>query len=102
MSTQTPELFRLVEKAIPYAHLIAWDECHKIYLAMDEPTADWFRENYERILESTPEAMLHTVMNWYERSCFLRFVEAVTHNEENPNDGYTQLIPQFADDPSST
>lgn len=93
----TDTLFDKVELAIADARLIAWDGCHKIYLAMDEYEATWFRDNYEITLEDTPEVMLNTVIGWYEESCFLRFVSAVYHNPENPNDGFIDLISQFDD-----
>lgn len=88
------ELFEPVEVAVNDALLIAFDGCHKIYLAMDEIEAEWFRENYEIVVEDTPEVMLATLREWYEDSCFLRFISAVEHNEENPNAGFTHLIEQ--------
>lgn len=97
MSVDTSELFAPVEDAIQDAVLVAFDGCHKIYLAMDEDEASWFRGNYEINVEDTPEVMLETVIGWYEESCFLRFVSAVRHNEEDPNAGFTSLISQFAD-----
>lgn len=94
---QETRLFVPVVNAIGNAHLVAYDGCHKIYLAMDEIEADWFRENYEFIVEATPDEMLAAVADWWDASCGLRFVSAVTHNEENPNDGFVSLISQFAD-----
>lgn len=92
------ELFDSVREYCENAVLVATDGCHKIYLAMDDEQADWFRENYEHIVEGTPEEMLITVIGWYENSCFLRFVNAVETNHADPNAGYTSLIPQFAED----
>jgi hypothetical protein len=80
------------------AHGIAWDGCHKIYLAMDETEADWFMDNYENFTAGTPEAMYATIKGWYEDSCGLRFVSAVYHNEEDPNAGFIHLIPQFSEE----
>jgi hypothetical protein len=88
-------LFDKVEEALEVAHLIAWDGCHKIYLAMDEVEATWFRDNYEITVEDTPEVMLSTVIRWFDESCFLRFVSAVYNNPANPNDGFIHLIDQF-------
>lgn len=94
-----PSLFVPVADAIVDAHLVAWDGCHKIYLAMDEEQAEWFHENYSPdIFEGTAEEMLATVANWYENSCFLRFVNAVETNHADPNAGFTTLIPQFAEE----
>lgn len=97
MSKTLDELMESVEAVIADAKLVAFDGCHKIYLAMDDEEAKWFRENYEIIVESTPEEMFDAVVDWYEGSCFLRFVSAVRHNPENPNDGFTTLIGQFDD-----
>lgn len=91
----------LSEKVEPYTYdalLAAFDGCHKIYLAMDEEEAKWFQENYEITFVGTPEELLATVMGWYEGSCFLRFVSAVSHNPDNPNDGFVSVIDQFEDE----
>ena len=93
-----------VEEALENAHLIAFDGCHKIYVAMDETEAEWFRNNYngtncdDRIYEGTEHAMLLKLQEWWRESCPLRFIQAVQHNEEDPNEGYTALIPQGADE----
>lgn len=92
-----PDKFTPVEEAITDAHLVAWDGCHRIYLAMDQEQAEWFAGNYPEVIQTTPETMLTTVIDWYERSCSLRFINAVTTNHENPNAGYTTLIGQFDD-----
>jgi len=85
--------------AVRDAHLIAWDTCHKIYLALDEYEADWFRENggYE-LVSGTPSEMLATLHRWYDQSCPLRFIKSVVRVESDPNYGYTDLIPQGVDD----
>lgn len=97
-NTTISELFAPVREAISDAHLVAWDGCHKIFLAMDEIEAEWFIDSYPHAIQAGPEIMLTFVMNWYERSCPLRFVNAVWHDEDDPNAGFTTLIPQFADD----
>lgn len=91
------ELFDSVREYCENAVLVATDGCHKIYLAMDDTEADWFRENYEHIVEGTPEEMLVTVIGWYENSCFLRFVNAVSYNDDTAQTDFTTLVPQFAD-----
>lgn len=92
------DLFAKVNDAIEDAHLVAFDGCHKIYLAMDEIEAKWFRENYEITVEGGADRMLEAVLQWWEDSCSLRFVSGVYHNEANPNAGFIDLIPQFADE----
>lgn len=90
--------FDKVEDAIDDAILIAWDGCHKIYLAMDDYEAKWFAEEYPHVLKADAKTMLATIIKWYEESCPLRFVSAVEHNEENPNAGFTTLVAQGADE----
>jgi hypothetical protein len=98
MSKTLADYWDDVEDAVQDAHLIAWDTCHKIYLAMDEAEANWFRENYAPdVVTGTPEELLATLREWYENSCGLRFIQAVTRDEEDPNRGFTNLIPQGAD-----
>jgi hypothetical protein len=96
MSDTLTNYWNDVEEAVKDARLIAWDTCHKIFLAMDEQEADWFRDNYETVT-GTPSELLATLRKWYEASCPLRFIFSVTRNEEDPNAGYTSLIPQSAD-----
>lgn len=98
MTRTLPELFVPVAQAITGAHLVAWDGCHKIYLAMDEEEAEEFAGSYPHVVEADAETMLQTVIDWYERSCCLRFVQAVSTNTEDPNLGYVTLIDQGADE----
>ena len=86
------------------ALLVAFDGCHKIYLAMDTEQAVWFAENYdgdgrtEGCFVGTPQAMLERLKMWWNGSCGLRFISAVSTNEEDPNMGFEDLIPQGADE----
>ena len=99
MSTITvPEVLAPVENHINQAHLVAFDGCHKIYLALDEWEAKWFREEYPHVVEGSPDDMLSTVVGWWEESCFLKFVSGVTHNEEDPNAGFINIVPQGAEE----
>jgi hypothetical protein len=65
---------------------------------MDEAEADWFRANYNSIVEGTPDELVAAVSKWYDESCFLRFVTAVKTNLVDPNAGYATLIPQGAEE----
>lgn len=97
MTTQTitdSDLFSRVRDYIDDTLLIAWDGCHKIYLALDEVEADWFRENYEHTVEESPEFMLTMLGKWWEESCLLKFISGVRHNEADPNAGFISLIGQ--------
>jgi len=92
-----------VEEYINEAALIAFDGCHKIYLAMDQEEAEWFSKNYnghgctDRNFTGSPEEMLKMVREWWDESCSLRFVNAVWHNEDDPNAGFVSLISQMAE-----
>ena len=87
-----------VEFFIDDAFLIAWDGCHKIYLAMDATEADWFRDEYPFVVEDTAQAMLAKLNAWYVNSCGLRFIQAVYHNEADPIAGFVRLLSQLAGD----
>lgn len=102
MNATIEELFEDVKEAMDSAKLVAFDGCHKIYLAMDEGQVEWFKMNYngvdctDRNFVSSPEEMLKMVRKWWDESCGLRFISAVETNEEDPNAGFTTLIPQGA------
>ena len=89
-----------VAEYVKDAVLIAFDECHKIYLAMDQEEAYFFRTNYQpaivESIHSTPEAMLATLEEWFEDSCGLKFISAVWHDDLDPNYGFVTLISQCA------
>lgn len=102
----TPALDRYwedVKFAVRDARLIAFDGCHKIYLAMDDEQADWFREHYngeygDTTFTGTPEEMLARLHDWYDESCGLKFIQSVTTDHDDPNGGWERLIPQGAED----
>jgi len=98
------EGFAAVTEYLEDAVLIAWDTCHKIYLAMDQTEADFFRETYApdivegRFTEGgkSPDELDEIIDQWWDASCPLRFVQAVWHNEQDPNAGFVELVSQFA------
>ena len=105
MNNKMKEYWWDVEEALDNARLIAFDGCHKIYIAMDETEAEWFRNNYNpevcetsRTFEGNEWQMLAKLLEWWSESCSLKFIHAVVHNEEDPNAGYTNLIPQGAEE----
>lgn len=105
MATTTMEdYWSDVKEEVRYTKCIAFDGCHKIYLAMDDTQARWFKENYngdscdDRTFEGTEEQMFALLKKWYENSCSLKFVSSVTTDEADPNAGYDNLIPQGARD----
>lgn len=90
-----------VEVAVEMAKGIAFDTCHKIYVLMDdEQMAQMEEYGYDPLIPSssmTPEQMLATIKDWYAHSCMLRFVQAVRTVEDDPNEGFVELIPQCAE-----
>lgn len=105
MATTTMEdYWSDVKEEVRYAKSISFDGCHKIYLAMDETQAEWFKNNYngtscnDRTFEGTAEQMLALLKEWYENSCSLKFIQSVTTNKVDANEGFESLIPQGAND----
>jgi len=78
---------------------IAWDTCHKIYILMDSEQVDLMRGyGYDPLItneEMNPDDMFGLVQEWYEDSCSLRFIDAVSTNHINPNAGFETLVSQF-------
>ena len=103
METMT-EYWQDVEEHLDEAQLIAWDECHKIYVAMDDENADWFLEPDSGYLcvTGTPNGMLKQLREWWAESCPLRFIQAVSvADRDTPlpwGSSYEVLIPQGAQD----
>ena len=99
MSITDTELFDKTRDALwDSERLIAWDGCHKMYVAMDAEQADWFRENYPHVVENDDvDLLLATLGEWWEESCALRFISGVATNHNNPNAGFTDLIAQGED-----
>ncbi len=92
-----------VKREVEYAKSISFDGCHKIYLAMDDTQAKWFKENYngedcgDMTFEGTADEMFALLQKWYQDSCSLKFIQSVTTDEADPNAGFQSLIPQGAE-----
>lgn len=106
MSTKSPESYWAdVRLALTWADSIAFDGCHKVYVLMDEAQTTEMRgygygsddPSYLQPV-TDPDEALATIQAWFYGSCGLEFVNAVRTVSGNPNDGFTQLIPQFAFD----
>jgi hypothetical protein len=91
----------LVYDRINNAKAIAWDTCHKIYLLMDSEQVELMRGyKYDPLItadQMSTDEMFELVEDWYDSSCSLRFIEAVSTNHINPNAGFETLSPQFED-----
>ena len=90
-----------VEVALELAKGIAFDECHKIYVLMDDGQMAQMKEyGYDPLIAAdttNPEEMLATIKGWYENSCGLRFVSGVRSVDGDPNEGFIDLIGQGED-----
>ena len=90
--------FDLVKERVVDAKAIAWDNCHKIYVLMDDEQVELMRGyEYDPLItkeQATPEEMFATLQEWYEDSCGLRFIQAVNTNPVDPNAGFENLIKQ--------
>jgi len=89
----------LVYCRISEAEGIAWDNCHKIYLLMDSEQVNLMRGyGYDLLVtadQMSSDEMFELVENWYNSSCSLRFIQAVSTNHINPNAGFESLVSQF-------
>lgn len=90
--------FDLVKERVNDAKAIAWDNCHKIYVLMDMKQVINFSD-YDTLVtkdDATPEQMFALLKEWYDDSCSLKFIEAVSTNKENEQ--FETLIGQFEED----
>ena len=79
----------LVGQFLESAKCVAFDDCHKIYLAMDDEEMQYFWSNKWTTASGSALEMLEQVRQWYDNeSCGLRFVSAVESGE------FTTLISQ--------
>lgn len=80
---------------------IAFDTCHKIYVLMDDEQMAQMKEyEYDPLISAeghTTDELLSMLMEWYDDSCMLRFIQSVRTNHDDPNAGFGDLIPQGAE-----
>ena len=50
------------------AHLVAYDGCHKIYIACDAHEADWFRNEYPYICDGSADEMILALEDYWNSS----------------------------------
>ena len=91
----------IMAEALEYAKLVAYDDCHKIYIAMDDEEARWYTDKEWTIFTGTPDEIMDQGWDWYHNSCGLQFVEATSTSEsstesEHYSDFHT-IIPQGSD-----
>jgi hypothetical protein len=87
-----------IRKYLATAKGIAWDTCHKIYILMDDEQMELMREyEYDPLISSeemTLGKMSATITRWYDESCNLRFVQAVSTDPKDPDEGFVSLVSQ--------
>ena len=86
---------------MPDIKAIGWDTCHKIYALMDDKQVELmlgygYGDDMIYAADVSPEMLLNTLEDWYANSCGLRFIQAITTVESNPNEGFKDIIPQCA------
>ena len=89
---------QMIRERVSEAKAIAWDTCHKIYVLMDDEQVNVMRGyGYDPLItkdEMTAEKMVKTLQDWFDASCGLRFISAVTTIPQNPNAGFESLVDQ--------
>jgi hypothetical protein len=66
---------------------MCYDGCHKIYILLDDETAERMVDNEYSVITANYD----TIREWYEEySCSLRFVEAIKKRNE-----FESVIPQL-------
>lgn len=95
--TSQESAWKRVRQALRTAKGIAFDGCHKIYILMDDEQVETSvgHGGYNvQPVDDVDEAVA-TVRKWYEDSCPLKFVNAVSTVTGDPSSGYLSLIDQF-------
>ena len=93
MNATLTEMFDEVQEYTETAKLIAFDGCHKIYLAMSDSDVDWLvNHGGYTLVQDTPSSLFNQLKKWYDKSCGLRFIHAVNNHE------FTTLVEQGATD----
>lgn len=79
---------------------IAWDTCHKIYILMDDNQMELMRSyGYDPLVSSKnlhADDLEKLVWDWYDKSCGLRFIDAVRTMPEGEDEieGFVTVVPQ--------
>lgn len=91
MSTFKEPYLKRVQDALDGAVSITWEGCHKVYICMDAESHDQQIEwGYDMILVGDKDEAIEQLYDWFNDSCGLRFISAITNGSE-----FKRLIPQF-------
>lgn len=74
--------FDLVEERLATCKAVAWDECHKIYILMDDEQVSLTKSYGYEVLVTPAEVgghkeLLEIVKTMFDASCPLRFITAI-------------------------
>lgn len=87
----------LLKHRLETAKGIAFDNCHKIYVLMDNDQMALMKSyGYDPLISSnemTPKQMYSTVRKWFNDSCGLRFINCVGADEEG-NENWESIVSQ--------
>ena len=84
-----------VDKYAERAKAIAFDECHKIYIATDKHEADYFSEGGFEVFTGEVVDIMEKLREWYfVQACGLRFITAVRFDKKKGETVFKTLIPQ--------
>jgi hypothetical protein len=102
------EIADKVDEYTSEAKGIAFDTCHKIYVLMDDEQVDLMRKygygdanDPDSLLTSsqlTAQEMTDKVIEWFQHSCGLRFINAVYSDNSIGSSGFVNVIAQFEAD----
>jgi hypothetical protein len=88
----------LIKEYVENCKGIAWDNCHKIYVLMDDEQMSLMEGyKYDPLISSdelSTAQLMGKLLEWYMESCSLRFIQAVRTDKEL-NNGFTDLVSQF-------
>lgn len=104
MANTLEDLWFETSQALEDAKGIAFDGCHKIYVLLDDEQVHLmagygYGEDSSFLFTKqhlNEQEMLNTLKGWYEKSCALKFIQAVETVSEgqDPNEGFSDLIEQ--------
>jgi hypothetical protein len=103
----TEEIYWKVREYTDEAKGIAFDTCHKIYIMMDDEQValqksyGYGEEDPNALATSdqlNPAEMATVITTWFQNSCGLRFISAVSTNPSFGDDGWVHVISQFEAD----
>jgi hypothetical protein len=84
---------------------LAWDSCHKIYILRDREqvnrTKELNRLNPDSYIiveadDADPKKMYKILWDWFQESCFLRFISTIDTSDYGENI-FDTVIPQGAE-----